>query len=335
MSEPLLKIRGLKKHFRIGHGRKAPVLKAVDGIDLDIHAGETVGLVGESGCGKSTFGKAVINLHAPTAGTVEYRGQDISHYNTRMMRPLRKELQFIFQDPYASLDPRKTIFDLVKAPLDAFRLGTEAEREKEVEAILNFVGLDDFQYRKFPHELSGGQRQRVVIARTMVLRPSFIVCDEPVSALDVSVRAQVLNLMKDAQKKLGMSYLFVSHDMSTVRYLCDKVAVMYLGRLVEFGSRHDIFERPLHPYTKALLSAVPIPDVEHKRERILLEGDVPSPLHPPEGCRFSNRCPYAQEACKGISGELIQVSETHKVACPYALELERSQTTGTGKEEKQ
>ena len=322
MAEPLMKIRGLKKQFRIGHGKKAPVLRAVDGIDLDVYTGETVGLVGESGCGKSTFGKAIINLTPPTEGSVAYQGTEIAHYNTRQMRPLRKELQFIFQDPYASLDPRRTIFDLVKAPLDAFRIGTEQEREEQVETILGFVGMDQFQFRKFPHELSGGQRQRVVIARTMVLKPKFIVCDEPVSALDVSVRAQVLNLMKDAQSKLNVSYLFVSHDMSTVRYLCDKVAVMYLGRLVEFGSRHDIFEHPLHPYTKALLSAVPIPDVGVKRERILLEGDVPSPLHPPAGCRFSNRCPYRQEGCSHISGDLIQVNETHAVSCPYAARPE-------------
>ena len=318
MAEALIKIRGLKKHFKIGSGRKAPVLKAVDGIDLDIMPGETVGLVGESGCGKSTLGRAIIKLHEPTEGVVEYMGQDISGFNSKQMRPLRKDLQFIFQDPYASLDPRKTIFELVKAPLDAFGIGTEEERRQKVEEMLLFVGLDDFHFHKYPHELSGGQRQRVVIARTMVLEPKFVVGDEPVSALDVSVRAQVLNLMKDAQAKTGVSYLFVSHDMSVVRYMCDKVAVMYLGKLVEYGTRHDIFENPLHPYTKALLSAVPIPDAEHKPDRILLTGDVPSPLKPPAGCRFSNRCPEARKECSCISGDLIQVSETHFVACPYA-----------------
>ena len=318
MAEPLMKIRGLKKYFRVGSGRKAPCLKAVDGIDLDIFPGETVGLVGESGCGKSTLGRAVIKLHDPTEGVVEYKGQDISGFRSRQMRPLRKELQFIFQDPYASLDPRKTIFKLVKASLDAFEIGTEEERERKVEDMLRFVGLDDSQFHKYPHELSGGQRQRVVIARTMVLEPAFVVCDEPVSALDVSVRAQVLNLMKDAQARTGVSYLFVSHDMSVVRYMCDKVAVMYLGRLVEFGTKLDIFEDPLHPYTKALLSAVPIPVVESKRERIILTGDVPSPLRPPAGCRFSNRCPQARGECSGISGDLIRVSDTHFVACPYA-----------------
>ncbi|BDF69174.1 peptide ABC transporter ATP-binding protein [Oscillospiraceae bacterium] len=333
MAEPLLKIRGLKKHFPVGGGRKAPVLKAVDGIDLDICPGETVGLVGESGCGKSTFGKAVINLHAPTGGSVIYKGQDISHYNTRQMRPLRRDLQFIFQDPYASLDPRQTIFSLVNAPLEAFSLGTKQERTEKVESILGFVGLDESQFHKLPHELSGGQRQRVVIARTMVMDPSFIVCDEPVSALDVSVRAQVLNLMKDAQKRSGVSYLFVSHDMSVVRYLCDKVAVMYLGRLVEFGTREDIFSSPLHPYTKALLSAVPIPDVGAKRERILLTGDVPSPLHPPAGCRFSNRCPLAKKDCSAISGDLFPVSGTHLVACPYAARPERPEPYTDIKEE--
>lgn len=318
MAEALIKIRGLKKHFRIGHGRKAPMLKAVDGIDLDIFAGETVGLVGESGCGKSTFGRAIINLHTPTEGVVEYKGRDIAQYNAKKMRPLRKEIQFIFQDPYASLDPHKTIFNLVKASLDAFRIGTEEERSQKVEEMLRFVGLDESQFHKYPHELSGGQRQRVVIARTMVLEPEFVICDEPVSALDVSVRAQVLNLMRDAQERTGVAYLFVSHDMSVVRYMCDKVAVMYLGRLVEFGTKLDIFENPLHPYTKALLSAVPIPDVNSKRERIILAGDVPSPLRPPAGCRFSNRCSQMQGDCSHISGDLIQVSETHFVACPYA-----------------
>lgn len=319
--EPLLKLTGLKKHFVEGNFQKK-VLKAVDGIDLEIYPGETVGLVGESGCGKSTLGRAVINLHSPTEGSVQFCGKEISRYRTKQMRPLRRQMQFIFQDPYASLDPRKTVFQLVKAPLDAFKVGTEAERRQKVEAMLRFVGLSDYQFDKLPHELSGGQRQRVVIARTMVLEPSFVVCDEPVSALDVSVRAQVLNLMKRVQKEKNLAYLFISHDMSVVRYMCDKVAVMYLGRIVEFGTREDIFERPLHPYTKALLSAVPVPDVGSKRQRIILSGDVPSPLNPPSGCRFHTRCPHACEECSRAECGLHAVSSTHFVACPRAEETE-------------
>lgn len=319
--EPLIKVCGLKKHFP-QKGFRTPTLKAVDGVDLEIFPGETVGLVGESGCGKSTLGKAIINLQPATEGTVYYQGRDITQLGGRQMRPLRKELQVIFQDPYASLNPRKTIFELVKAPLDAFHVGTEEDRVKRVTEILNFVGLDEYQFQKRPHELSGGQRQRVVIARTMVLHPRFVVCDEPVSALDVSVRVQVLNLMKEAQKGTDVAYLFISHDMSVVRYMCDKVAIMYLGKIVEFGTKQDIFENPLHPYTKALLSAVPIPEVGCAHKRILLTGDVPSPLRPPTGCRFHNRCPNARPECAQNQCTLQAVSQTHFVACPYAQELE-------------
>lgn len=318
--EPLVKIRGLKKYFPQG-GRKGLTLKAVDGIDLDIFPGETVGLVGESGCGKSTMGRCIINLLDSTDGSVEYKGVDIAHYNTKEMRPLRKEMQFIFQDPYASLNPKKTVFQLVKAPLDAFKIGTEEERTQKVCEILAYVGLNEYQFHKHPNELSGGQRQRVVIARTMILDPLFVVCDEPVSALDVSVQAQVLNLMKKVQKEKELAYLFISHDMSVVRYMCDKVAIMYLGKLMEFGTRQDIFENPLHPYTKALLSAVPIPEVGCKRNRLILKGEVPSPLNLPTGCRFHNRCPHAKDSCAQECCSLRAVSETHFVACPYAEEL--------------
>lgn len=318
--EELIKIRGLKKYFP-QRGFKAQPLKAVDGIDLDIFPGETVGLVGESGCGKSTLGRAIINLHRPTEGRVEYRGTDISGYSSREMRPLRKELQFIFQDPYAALDPRKTVLQLVQAPLEIYKIGTAAQRRERAVDILTYVGMNEYQFDKLPHELSGGQRQRIVIARAMVLNPSFLVCDEPVSALDVSVRAQVLNLMKKAQREKNLTYLFISHDMSVIRYMCDRVAVMYLGKIVEYGTRKDIFEHPLHPYTKALLSAVPVPDVSEKKGRIILTGDVPSPLKPPKGCRFHTRCPYATEACSHSSCELCAVTDTHYVACPRANEL--------------
>lgn len=318
----LVSIRGLKKYFPVrSKGREKLSVKAVDGVDLDIYPGETMGLVGESGCGKSTLGRTILGLQSATAGRIEFRGENLAGLKTKQMRPFRQEMQIIFQDPYAALNPRKTILDAVQAPLEAFAAGTRQEREEKAREILDFVGLDEYQHRKLPHELSGGQRQRVVIARAMVLQPSFILCDEPVSALDVSVRSQVLNLMKDAQEKTGVSYLFISHDMSVVRYLCDRVAVMYLGKLVEVGTKQEIFENPLHPYTQALLSAIPVPDVNKKRVRVILAGDVPSPLHPPDGCRFHSRCPYSQESCSTEEPGLDDSGNGHFVACPYAEAL--------------
>ncbi|MPM82258.1 Oligopeptide transport ATP-binding protein OppF [bioreactor metagenome] len=322
---PVMSIKDLKKYFPVrGVKNRKLSLKAVDGVSLDIMPGETVGLVGESGCGKSTLGRTILGLQSATDGQIEFMGENIVGYNNKKLRPLRQKMQIIFQDPYASLDPRKTVFDLVRAPLDAFHIGTEEEKKQKTQQILEFVGLGEYQLYKFPHELSGGQRQRVVTARAMVVDPAFILCDEPVSALDVSVRSQVLNLMKEAQEKTGVAYLFISHDMSVVRYLCDRVAVMYLGKLVEFGSKKELFENPLHPYTKALLSAIPVPDVDKKRERIFLPGDVPSPLHPPKGCRFHNRCPYAQESCGTIEPQWQDMGEGHFVACPYALQIKSS-----------
>lgn len=321
-NKPLLVVKDLKKYFSVksGKGRRKLTLKAVDSVDLEIFSGETIGLVGESGCGKSTLGRAILALNPATSGSIQFEGQEIVGKNRKQLRSYRKYMQIIFQDPYASLNPRKTIFEAVRAPLDAFKMGSEEEIRRKTEEILKFVGMGEYQFYKLPHELSGGQRQRVVIARAMVLDPKFIVCDEPVSALDVSVRAQVLNLMKSAQKATGVSYLFISHDMSVVRYLCDKVAVMYLGQIVEFGSKKRIFDNPLHPYTQALLSAIPVPDVDRDKRRIVLLGDVPSPLYPPSGCRFHNRCIYAREACSGLEYGLMDMGEGHLVACPYSQE---------------
>lgn len=312
----LLETVGLKKYFI---SRKFPgnrsVLKAVDNVSLTVHKHETVGLVGESGCGKSTLGRAILKLHEPTEGKIVFNGQEIQDYKFKQMRPIRRKMQMIFQDPFASLNPRKTIMASVKAPLDVAGIGSAAEREEKARELLTYVGLNPSFGEKFPHEMSGGQRQRVVIARAMIIDPEFVVCDEPVSALDVSVRAQVLNLMKKVQEEKKVSYLFISHDLSVVRYLCDTIAVMYLGKIVEYGSKHEIFQNPLHPYTKALLSAIPIPAIVDRPQRIILKGDVPSPLNPPSGCRFRTRCPYAKPVCADLDPILREVEGTHRVAC--------------------
>ena len=319
----LLDVADLKKYYVVKNSifkDKKKVLKAVDGIDLRIYAGETVGLVGESGCGKSTLGRTILRLHSVTDGVIWYKGNQIEKFGFEDMRQMRQKMQMIFQDPFASLNPRMTIFDSVKASLDAFHIGTQAERKEKVESLLEYVGLGKNQIYKYPHEMSGGQRQRVVIARAMITDPEFVVCDEPVSALDVSVRSQVLNLMKDMQQEHKLAYLFISHDLSVVRYLCDKVAVMYLGKIVEMGTKDEIFNHPAHPYTQALLSAIPVPDIKVKTKRIILTGDVPSPLNPPSGCRFHTRCPYATPECAEVSPELRRVAHGHKVACIHAEE---------------
>lgn len=314
----LLEISNLTKCFitsksLFGHNNK--VVKAVDGINLNIRKGEIIGIVGESGCGKSTLGRSILRLIEPTNGDVVYNGESILKYNKDEMREMRKKMQIIFQNPYASLNPRMTVLDLVKAPLDVFCIGTKKERVEKVIDTLEYVGLGKQHLRRYPHEFSGGQRQRIVIARALILNPEFIVCDEPVSALDVSVRSQVLNLMMDIQKKFNLTYMFISHDLSVVRYICNRVAVMYLGAIVEVADKEELYENPLHPYTKALLSSIPIPDTEIKSERIILSGDVPSPYDKPSGCRFHTRCAHAKEICKTQEPMFDSYGEGHSVAC--------------------
>ena len=309
---------GLRKSFRVKQSNLATrkkELKAVDGISLKIPARAAVGLVGESGCGKSTFGRTVLNLIPPSGGEILFNGKKLDTHNKAMMREFRRNCQIIFQDPYASLNPRRTILDSVKFPLEVYKIGTEEERVAQAAELLKSVGLNEQQIYKYPHALSGGQRQRAVIARAMILDPKFIVCDEPVSALDVSIRSQVLNLMKELQRERNVAYLFISHDLSVVRYLCDAVAVMYLGRILEYGDKKQIFDHPTHPYTKALMSAIPIPDVDVKVERIILQGDVPNPVDPPSGCCFRTRCPYATEPCAQQIPQLQDLGDGHQVAC--------------------
>lgn len=314
----LLDVKGLKKYYTVGNNfreSRRRQLKAVDDVSFQIGLGETCGLVGESGCGKSTLGRTILRLHSVTGGSVAFDGEEIQDYSMKKMRPLRKDMQMIFQDPYASLSPRMTIFHSVKAPLDIQGGLSEAEKRSRVQDILAYVGVTRQHMYQYPHELSGGQRQRVVIARAMITSPRFVVCDEPVSALDVSVRAQVLNLMRKMQMETKVSYLFISHDLSVVRYLCETVMVMYLGRIVEKADKKELYGNPQHPYTKALMSAIPIPDIHVSHEREVLSGDIPSPVNPPAGCHFHTRCPYATERCRAEEPKLRQVREGHWVAC--------------------
>ena len=293
------------------------IVKAVDGVSLDIYPGETLGLVGESGCGKSTFGRAILRLVEPTSGEVLFRGNDLAHLSTREMRQHRRHLQIVFQDPYASLNPRMTVGQIVREPLETFKLAKGGEVEQLAQDLLETVGLSKRFIKRYPHEFSGGQRQRIGIARALAVDPDFIVADEPISALDVSIQAQIMNLLARLQREKNLTYLFISHDLRAIRHVSDRVAVMYLGRLVEVAAARTIYTDPLMPYTKALISAVPVPDpkIEATRQRIVLEGDVPSPINPPTGCRFHTRCPYMIDACKTVDPPLVEIKPNHFAAC--------------------
>ncbi len=317
----LLRVDGLKMYFPITQGivvqRHVGDVKAVDGLTFDIHQGETLGLVGESGCGKSTTGRAILQLYKPTAGQVIFEGEDITAMRGESLRKMRRRMQMIFQDPYASLNPRMTVGNIVSEPLEVHSLFNGKERREKVKELLDVVGLNPYFVNRYPHEFSGGQRQRIGVARALALNPDFIVCDEPISALDVSIQAQVINLLEDLQQEFGLTYLFIAHDLSVVRHISDRIAVMYLGKLVELTTRDELYANPMHPYSQALLSAVPIPDpvVEEKRQRVILEGDVPSPANPPKGCNFCTRCPKAFEPCYETEPEFKEIESGHWVAC--------------------
>ncbi len=317
----LIKVENLTKHFPITRGiifqREIGAVQAVDNISFEIREGETLGLVGESGCGKSTTGRTILQLHRATSGKVFYDGTDLTTMNDETMRRLRRDIQIIFQDPYASLNPRMTVGSIIAEPLEVHLIGTKKERRERVKELLALVGLNPYFINRYPHEFSGGQRQRIGVARALALNPKFIVCDEPIAALDVSIQAQVVNLLEELQKQFGLTYLFIAHDLSMVRHIADRTAVMYLGKIVELADRDVLYGKPLHPYAQALLSAVPIPDPakEWKRKRIILEGDVPSPANPPSGCRFHPRCPIAKQVCQEEEPEWREVESDHWVAC--------------------
>jgi len=316
--EVIVSIDHLKTYFQVGKGfGKKQVVKAVDDVSIDIYKGETFGLVGESGCGKSTLGRTIVKINEPTEGKILVKGEDITHLSGAELKKFRKNIQLIFQDPYASLNPRMTVGEIIREPMVIHNVyKTRAEQDARVVELLKIVGLKPDHIRRYPHEFSGGQRQRISIARTLALNPEFIVCDEPISALDVSIQAQIINLLKNIQKELGIAYLFIAHDLSMVKHISDRIGVMYLGHMVEVGDSKEVYENPMHPYTQALLSAVPIPDpvVGKEKKRIMLEGELPSPINPPSGCPFRTRCPYAMEKCAETRPELKEVGG-RLVAC--------------------
>src|SRR6266516_4466354 len=332
----LLQVRNLKMYFPITQGiilqRQVGWVRAVDDISFGVKRGETLGLVGESGCGKSTTGRAILQLYKPTGGTVNFLNKSLTTLGGGDLRRMRREMQMIFQDPYASLNPRMTVGSIIGEPLEIHNLARGREKQERVQELLRIVGLNPYFANRYPHEFSGGQRQRIGIARALAVEPSFIVCDEPISALDVSIQAQVINLLEELQEKLGLTYLFIAHDLAVVRHISDRVAVMYVGKLVEVTDRDSLYENPLHPYTRALLSAVPVPDpvIEAQRTRMILVGDVPSPVNPPAGCRFNPRCPYAEDNCRTDEPALEEVKPGHWAACHYWDEIEAGTKRLTG-----
>ena len=320
----ILEVRHLRKCFPVKKtftGKVTKELVAVDDVSFKLKAGETIGIVGESGCGKTTTGRAILKLHEPSGGQIIFNGQDITHFDSKQMRPIRKQMQIIFQDPYSSLPPRDTVGGILSEPVEVHNIVPKEQVKDYVLELMDKCGLRDYYFERYPHEFSGGQRQRICIARALSVNPKLVICDEPVSALDVSIQAQIINLLKKLQREMNLAYVFISHDLSVVKFISDKILVMYLGAVMEFGSKEDIFKNPLHPYTKALFSAVPNPDPTVKMERIKLEGDIPSPANPPKGCRFHTRCPYAKEVCKHITPEYKEYEEGHFAAC-HLLEQE-------------
>jgi len=316
--KPILEVKNLRKTFPIKKSITGKVLQelvAVDNASFTLNAGETLGIVGESGCGKTTMGRTILKLHPSNGGQIIFNGEDITNYNNKQMRPIRTKMQIIFQDPYSSLPPRSTVGDILSEPVLVHNIVPKSQVKEYVMDLMEKCGLRDYYYERYPHEFSGGQRQRICIARALSVKPDLVICDEPVSALDVSIQAQIINLLKDLQKSMGLTYLFISHDLSVVKFISDKIGVMYLGSMVEYGAKKDIFDNPLHPYTKALFSAIPNPNPDIKMNRIVLNGDIPSPANPPKGCKFHTRCPQAMEICKTVCPKYREYEPGHFTAC--------------------